>query len=119
MEQKDFSKEYEDMPDPTDLFNDSPPIENFLSVTEQIRNISYHKDNSPEERLILMLEGKFNPFLKANFNELQLAHSSNIENVPLRNYPAADKSIPPSFHRENFEGAPFKGEYKMLIDDKV
>ncbi len=75
MEGKDFTRESEDIISPTTSFNSTRPIESVLSVSEQIRNVAYHKDNNPEERMMLLIENKFNPFMQANFNPEQLKRS--------------------------------------------
>ena len=63
MEGKDFSRENEDIKSPNTSFDSTRPIESVLSVSEQIRNVDYHKDNDPEERMMLLIENKFNPFM--------------------------------------------------------
>ncbi len=99
------------MADPNDTFNNVTPIENVLSVSEQIRNIAYTKDNDPEERMMLILMEKFNPFVEANFTDLQIKFGDNPEMFEARNYPVTDPYTPASIVRSEFNGAPYKKEY--------
>lgn len=47
-EQKDFSREVEDIQRFDDIFGNSMPIESVLTINEQISNVQEFKNLSPE-----------------------------------------------------------------------
>ena len=74
-EEKDYRRELEDIPD-LYPFKNTTPVEAFLSVNEQIRNVLNFKNLSNEDKLYKLLLNQFNPFLEPNFNNEQLAYAS-------------------------------------------
>ena len=66
-EEKDYRRELEDIPD-LHPFKNTTPVEAFLSVNEQIRNVLNFKNLSNEDKLNKLLLNQFNPFLEPNFN---------------------------------------------------
>ena len=68
-EEKDWSKEFEDLKNLRDPFNDSMRTEEILSVSEQVSNVMKFRNLSPEERLFQLMTRSFDPFRAANFNE--------------------------------------------------
>jgi hypothetical protein len=69
---KDWTRELEDLKNFSDPFNASLQTEEILSVSEQVQNILEFKNMSPEERLYQLIKKQYNPFLEANFNDTQL-----------------------------------------------
>ena len=76
-EEKDWSKELEDIKSFVDPFNGEYKAEEILSVSEQISNVENFKNMEPSERLYKILTKKFNPFIDANFNENQMAEATS------------------------------------------
>jgi hypothetical protein len=60
-EEKDWSKENEDLKNINDPFSDTYKIEHILSVNEQIRNIDEVKNMSPEDRFYRFVTMSYDP----------------------------------------------------------
>lgn len=76
-EEKDWSREVEDIKSFEDPFSSEYRAEEILSVTEQVNNVQNFKNMDPRERLYRMMTKTYNPFLDANFNENQMANATS------------------------------------------
>lgn len=119
-EEKDWSRELEDIQSYSDPFGATYMAEEIISVSEQVKNINEFKNIDPRERLYRMLARKYNPFMDPNFNKNQLANSTsdkmNLTKIPKQ---SPDPYLPPSVNRANFTGYMFLDDSLEALEGKI
>lgn len=121
-EEKDWTREFEDLKTYNDAFNGTIKAEEIVSVSEQVQNVLEFKNMDPESRFYYMVTRQMNPFLDANFNENQLAYTSGSEALDSRfRVPRvpADPNKAPSVNRMLFQGYQYTQESLEAIKEQI
>lgn len=110
-EGKDFSREFEDLPSFSHLFEKDDPIENISSVNQQIAEVYKYKNVSPEERFYNFITNKVGERGPANFNQDHLDGTDGPLFEALKEADIPDMTMPLSIMRM-MSRKPFRPEYE-------
>jgi len=117
---KDWSQEFEDVPNVGGPARGLTHPEEIISVGQQVFNVINAKNMSPSEKVLKLLNNTLNPFEKEyNFNRLQLRDSTTSEMSRMKFVDIANPKKAPSLQKFMHKGTNFLPRHQKEVDQII